>query len=164
MGARVIAAGRNLETLQKLQASQENGEIDLFQITGDVNTDLNSLRAFGTIDAFLDLSPPEAANSTHFKTCMLSLRKGGRVSLMGGLNNELTIPVKAVVSRDLKIMGKWMYERQDVRDMIKMIEIGVLKLGGKEVETFGLEEWEKAFERAAELGGVGRRGATIIVP
>lgn len=164
MGARVIAVGRNLETLKKLQASQDNDRIELFQITGDVQTDLKTLGTFGTIDAFLDLSPPEAANSTHFQTCMLSLRKGGRVSLMGGLNNELTIPVKAVVSRDLKIMGKWMYERQDVRDMIKMIEIGVLRLGGKVVEKFGLEDWEKAFDRAAELGGVGQRGATIIVP
>lgn len=83
---------------------------------------------------------------------------------MGGLKGELMIPLKVVVSRDLRIMGKWMYERRDVRDLIKMIEVGVLKLGGQVVEKFGLEEWEKGFERAAELGGVGGKGAAIIVP
>ncbi|KUJ09344.1 GroES-like protein [Mollisia scopiformis] len=164
MGARVIGVGRNLEALKELQTSYANDRFEIAQITGDVPTDLKTLQTFGTIDAYLDISPPEAANSTHFKTCMLALRKGGRVSLMGGLKGELTIPVKVVVSKDLRIRGKWMYERQDVRDLIKMIEVGVLKLGGQTVEKFGLDEWEAGFDKAVEFGGSGGKGSAIIVP
>lgn len=46
-----------------------------------------------------------------------------------------------------------MYTRQDVRDLIKMIGIGVLKLGGQKVDRFALEDWERGFERAAEYSG-----------
>ena len=81
---------------------------------------------------------------------------------MGGLNGELTIPVKAVVSRDLQIKGKWMYSRQDVKDLIKMVEIGLLKLGGQKVDKFALEDWEMGFNAAAEYAGTG--GAAVIVP
>jgi threonine dehydrogenase-like Zn-dependent dehydrogenase len=160
MGARVIAVGRNSETLKKLAASHER--IEAVQITGAVQADLKSLQAFGPIDAFFDISPPEAANSTHFRSCILALRHSGRVSFMGGLKGELTIPIRAVLQRDLMLKGKWMYSRQDVKDLIKMIEIGVLKLGGQKVDKFALEDWEKGFDAAAEYAGAD--GAAVIVP
>ncbi|KAE8454569.1 hypothetical protein EG329_000192 [Mollisiaceae sp. DMI_Dod_QoI] len=164
MGARVIALGRNASTLEKLAASYSHSRIEICQITGDEKVDLKSLQAFGRIDAFFDISPPAASDSTHFRSCMLALRKGGRVSLMGGLRGELTIPVKVVVSMDLRIRGKWMYERQDVKDLIKMVEIGVLGLGGQRVERFALEDWEKGFDAAAEFAGMGGAAAAVIVP
>jgi threonine dehydrogenase-like Zn-dependent dehydrogenase len=146
MGARVIAVGRNPETLKKLAASHER--IESVQITGDVQADLKSLQAFGPIDAFFDISPPEAANSTHFRSCILALRHSGRVSFMGGLKGELTIPIKVVL-------------QQDVKDLIRMIEIGVLKLGGQKVDKFALEDWEKGFNTAAEYSGTDK-GAVIV--
>ncbi|KAF4627802.1 hypothetical protein G7Y89_g10345 [Cudoniella acicularis] len=155
MGARVIAMGRNTEALKKL--SESHSRIETVQITGDVQAELKSLQAFGTIDAWLDISPPVAGNSTHFKSCFLALRHSGRVSLMGGLNGELAIPVKVVVHRDLRIKGKWMYSRQNVLDLIKMVEVGVLKLGGQRVEKFKLEEWEMAFELGRRFRGMGPR-------
>jgi threonine dehydrogenase-like Zn-dependent dehydrogenase len=160
MGARAIAVGRNPETLKKLAASYER--IEAVQITGDVQADLKSLQTFGPIDAFFDISPPEAANSTHFRSCILALRHSGRVSFLGGLKGELTIPIKVMLQRDLMLKGKWMYSRQDVKDLIKMIEIGVLKLGGQKVEKFSLEDWEKGFNTAAEYSGTD--SGAVIVP
>jgi len=85
------------------------------------------------------------------------------VSLMGGMmGNDLKIPIGVVVHRDLVIRGKWMYSRQNVYDLIKMIEVGVLNLGGLKVEKFGLEEWEKGFDAAA--GYVGGDELAVIVP
>lgn len=82
--------------------------------------------------------------------------------LMGGLNDELSIPVKAVMSRDLTIKGKWMYERSDVRELIQMIEVGVLKLDGLKAEKFGLEDWARGFDAATEKAG--SEGMALICP
>jgi len=160
MGARVIAMGRNASSLAKLAASHER--VETVQITGDIQADLKSLQAFGSIDAYFDISPPEASESTHFRSCILALRHSGRVSFMGGLNGELTIPIKVVLNRDLQLRGKWMYSRQNAKDLIKLVEVGLLKLGGKKVNKFALEEWEKGFDKAAECAGT--EFTTVIIP
>jgi threonine dehydrogenase-like Zn-dependent dehydrogenase len=165
MGARVIAMGRNVEVLKRIQASHP-GRVEMVQITGDMQGDLESLKKFGTIDVYFDISPAAAEGSTHFKSCILALRHWGRVSLMGGVRGDLAIPHHAVMHRDLTLKGKWMYDRQQVLDLIKMIETGVLKLGKGEgqrmVEKFALEEWDKAFTTAAENAGMGAKA--VIVP
>jgi threonine dehydrogenase-like Zn-dependent dehydrogenase len=81
---------------------------------------------------------------------------------MGGLKGELAIPIKVVLQQDLMLKGKWVYSRQDVKDLIKMIEIGVLKVGGQKVEKFWLEDWEKGFNAAAEYSGTD--SGAVIVP
>jgi threonine dehydrogenase-like Zn-dependent dehydrogenase len=161
MGARVIALGRNIEALNTLASSHER--IESVQITGDAQADTKSLQAFGSVDAYFDISPAEAASSTHFRSCIMALRVGGQASFMGGLAGKgVELPIAALVRRDLQLRGKWMYSRENVHELIKMIEIGVLKLGGQKVERFALEEWEKGFDAAA--GYSGADGAAIIVP
>ena len=160
MGARVIAMGRNAEILKNLAAKNER--VETVQITGDMLADLKSLQAFGMIDAYFDISPPKASESMHFKSCILSLRHGGRVSLMGGLKGELNIPIRAILQKDLMLKGKWMYSRQDVKDLIKLIEIGVLKLGDRKAEKFALEDWEKAFDAAALDSSAIKAGAVLV--
>jgi len=55
-----------------------------------------------------------------------------------------------------------MYTHQDVKNLLKMIETGLLKLGGQKVEKFALEDWERGFDVASEISGAG--GAALIVP
>jgi hypothetical protein len=66
--------------------------------------------------------------------------------------------------RDLTLKGKWMYDRQQVLDLIKIIETGILALdkgeGQRSIMKFALEEWDKAFTAAAE--GMGMKA--VIVP
>lgn len=81
MGAgKVIAMGRNVGTLEKLKTL--GSRVETVQMNGDVEAEMAALKKFGTIDAFFDISPKEAAESTHFKSAILSLSRGGRVSLM----------------------------------------------------------------------------------
>jgi hypothetical protein len=49
-----------------------------------------------------------------------------------------------------------------VKDLIKMIEIGVLKLGGQKVDKFSLEDWKKGFNAAGEYSGT--PGGAVIIP
>jgi hypothetical protein len=56
-----------------------------------------------------------------------------------------------------------MYPREAVPELIKMVEVGVLKLGqGRTCGRFGLEEWKRAFDCAAENAGVG--ALTLLAP
>jgi threonine dehydrogenase-like Zn-dependent dehydrogenase len=159
MGARVIAMGRNRDALDRIAAQNERTKV--VQMTGDMQKDLGALQKFGPIDAFYEISPPQAAKSTHIKSCVLALRAGGRVSLMGGILEDVPIPVGVVMFKCLKLQGKFMYEHEDVKRLIKMVEMGVLKLtggsGGKIAGTFELEEWENAFTAAKEGQARGER-------
>ncbi|EMC95031.1 hypothetical protein BAUCODRAFT_110218 [Baudoinia panamericana UAMH 10762] len=163
MGARVIAFGRNTAALEAVkQRVPYPDRVATVPITGDMMHDLAELKkaAAGPIDAFFDIGPPEASKSTHLKSAILALRHGGRVSLMGGYKDDIPLPHNKIMHWNIRIFGKWMYERSDVTDLVRLIESGILKLGkdgGVEVVgTFPLEEWNAAFDMAAEQNTMGR--------
>jgi len=65
----------------------------------------------------------------------------------------------AILIRDLVLRGKWMYNREDVAALIKMVEIGVMKLGEsagvKVIGRFALEDWKNAFTAVEKHAGIG---------
>ncbi len=69
-------------------------------------------------------------------------------------------PYVVATLNNITIKGKYRYEREDVRGLIKLAESGPLKLGksaGHEiVGQFRLEEWEKVFKTAAENPATGK--------
>ncbi|KAI1329279.1 alcohol dehydrogenase [Xylariaceae sp. FL0255] len=154
LGARVIAMGRNAKALANAKALNP-GRVETVQMTGDVETETAALKKFGPIDAFFDISPPEAADSTHFKSAILSLRHSGRISLMGGIKGDLAIPHRTIMRNDLTIRGKWMYSRADCLHFVKLLQTGVLDVRNvaKIEGIFKLEEWKEALDAAAERGG-----------
>lgn len=161
MGARVIAMGRKPDALKRVAsaAGNDNKRVETVQITGNMQVDTEALKSFGgPVDAFFDISPVAAAKSTHIKSCILSLKHGGRGSLMGGVREDTPIPLLVVMRRNLQLKGRWMYPREAISELIKMVEVGVLKLGssagGQVVGKYGLEDWKKAFDAAAENPGV----------
>ena len=81
MGARVIAMGRNVAALERIKKSSER--IETVQITGDVLEDTEALKSFGPVDAFFDISPAEAARSTHIKSGILALKRKSKSSPVG---------------------------------------------------------------------------------
>ncbi|KAL6877102.1 GroES-like protein [Trichoderma novae-zelandiae] len=159
LGANVVAMGRNGQVLEELAATSD--KVKTVQVTGDVKTDTAAIKQHGPIDVFFDISPPAAASSpTHIMSGILSLAHSGRVSLMGGIAGEIPIPYGAIMFNDLKLHGKFMYERKDVRQLIRMVETGILGLGGRIGARcegrFGLEEWDEAFEAARGSAGPGQ--------
>ena len=78
---------------------------------------------------------------------------------MGGIREDVSIPHGVVMHGNLTLKGKWMFEREDIKTMIKMVENGVMKLdksaGVRIVGKFGLEDWDKAFTAAAKNAGMG---------
>jgi len=153
MGARVIAMGRKAEELAKLKALSPR--VETVQIIGDMQVEMTELKKFGQINAFFDISPREAQNSTHFKAAILSLAPEGRVSLMGGQLEDVAIPHRFIMRFDITLRGKWMYSRADAISFIGMVTTSVLNFKDivNIVGTYKLEDWKEAFEEAATVGG-----------
>jgi threonine dehydrogenase-like Zn-dependent dehydrogenase len=154
MGARVIAMARNEIELKKIKALNPD-RVEIVPMTGNIEEEIAALKKFGRINAFFDISPAAAQESTHFKSAVLSLTQGGRVSLMGGFLGDLPIPHRFIMRFDITLKGKWMYSRDDVFTMLQLMNTGVLNVKDivKVVRQFGLEDWKKAFDVAYEQGG-----------
>ena len=155
MGAKVIAMSRNLEILKEIAALHPR--VTILQTKGNPEEDAKNLANFGTIDAFMDLSP---VSSPHTRTCLMALRQYGKALLMGGITNDIPISNLMLVAKNLTIRGQFMYEREDVRGLIKLAESGLLKLGksagGDVVARFPLQEWETALDVAEKNSGAGK--------
>lgn len=168
LGARVIAMGRNKEALSRLNVAYSSlypkGRLLTVPITGNVEEEVSALKSAAgdhPIDAFFDISPPNAITSTHFKAAILALRHSGRVSLMGGQQGDVGIPHSKVMHFNISLRGKWMYERKDVKEFIKLVEVGTVVIGEKggvggdvPSKPFKLDQWKEAFDYAYEnIGG-----------
>ncbi|RDW56933.1 hypothetical protein BP5796_13000 [Coleophoma crateriformis] len=158
MGARVIAMGRNAEVLGRFKALSPR--VETVRLSGNEDEEVAALQKFGPADAFFDISPPQASDSTHIKSAFRSLRHAGRVSFMGGLLGDVKIPYAPIMLKDIKIHGKWMYSREDAGLLVKMVEIGLLSLeernGITVLGTYPLDEWKAAFDLAAKNPTVGQ--------
>jgi threonine dehydrogenase-like Zn-dependent dehydrogenase len=161
MGADVVICGRNRTALTKMRDTLEpvypGAKIDVVQLLGVVETDVAALQAVGDrgrpIDKYIDFSPAVAAGSTHITSCLRALKRGGKACLMGGIMAGVEIPYSVVMFNDLQICGKFMYERDAVKRLISLVESGRLKFRVPEIKVFGLKEWEKGFETAAQKSG-----------
>jgi threonine dehydrogenase-like Zn-dependent dehydrogenase len=155
MGARVVVAGRRLGPLKRFEELFP-GRVVAVELAGDVLEDTKKLKALGPIHVFQDWSPPSATGTTHIKACTYALARGGRVSLMGGIREDISLNYSAVMHNNLTIKGRWMYEPSDVPKLIKMVEVGLLKIGKKaglrNLGNFGLDQWEEAFEVVKDTG------------
>jgi threonine dehydrogenase-like Zn-dependent dehydrogenase len=166
MGANVIAASRNAEGLAKLTAFFPR--VRTVVLTGDVDKDTAALRApTGPVDAFMDVSPPQATGSSHLAAGMAAVRQYGRISLMGGrADTALPINHMALVFNNLTIRGQYMYERDDVRGVIRLVESGLLRLGKDAVlhcqGEYTLGDYRTGFREAASSSNMG--GMFVITP
>ena len=79
------------------------------------------------------------------RSCVLNhgdtLRATQCVSLMGGQHGDVGIPHVKVMHFNISLRGKWMYERQDVKDLIKLVEVGTVVLGPEPAPFGGIASW-----------------------
>lgn len=159
LGAKVIALGRNTEVLSNLKATFPR--VETVVLSGDVEKDTTAIQAFGPADAFIDFSPTMAKEITHIDSAIRALRRRGRVALMGGAYVDITIPYWLIMLNSLEIKGRWMYTRQEMREVVRLVETGLLKLGksvGHKVQgAFTLDEWQAALETAAKYPAWGNQ-------
>jgi len=168
MGATVVACGRNESTLSEMRKIFDHtGRLETVVLTGDVETDTAAMISASHnggkgADAFLDFSPPAAAKSTHIASAMAALKPFGKACFMGGINGNVEINYISLMLKSLRIQGRFMYGRDSIVRLIKMIEKGNLKLGEeatgmRTMGTFGLDRIHEAIELAGKERGWGKQ-------
>ncbi len=112
--------------------------------------------AGGPIDCVLDLLPRMASGS-QVRAAALAVRPGGRVVLMGGVGRsggaDLELPYPWLMRNDITVRGKYMYPREAVAQMVRLVRAGVIDLGQFDLTEFGLDDVNDAVAHAAANAG-----------
>ncbi|KAL6691203.1 hypothetical protein J3F84DRAFT_387097 [Trichoderma pleuroticola] len=150
LGLNVIAGGRNTESLDALKDRFPG--IQTIQLKGEQEGS-SAIQALGPIDGFVDVGPAAATGTSYLASCILCVRKGGRVCLMGGRGDTtLPVPYPFLMFQNITLRGSLMYDDEDVKGLLKLAESGILKLnveGGLGVlASYLLEVYAKALEKA----------------
>ena len=162
MGAKVIAAARNADALAKM--AKTFGSTERFitvTLSGGIDKDTAALKeASGSgkgADAYIDLIPSAASTVPHLPACLAALRPFGRCALMGGTMANVEIPYLWVMSQSIRIQGRYMFDREHVLQVIKLIESRMMMLGegagsGIQAKRFNIADIEQALDVSQQSG------------
>lgn len=168
MGARVVACGRSKDKLKRLE-ELFGARMKTVVLVDDSAKDSTAMKdAWGTgnggADVYFDMSP--SGSRSYVGAGLGALKRGGTAVLMGGVTGGLEVPYDLIMWMNLKIMGRFMYERTDMARLVRMVEGGVVELGKKvgikPIGPFGLENIEEAMDSAEKDGGFGAQ--VVVVP
>lgn len=150
MGAtRVVAAGRDraaLDALARIGGARVRG----VALSGDVADDMQAIRAAagGTLDLAFDIVG-NAADPNATLAALNSLRRGGRLVLMGSMTVDLPIPYTQVMLNDWEILGQFMYPRDAFKRLIDLTRGGLLDLRALRPVAHGFAALPDAMRAAA---------------
>ncbi|MDG6921239.1 MAG: alcohol dehydrogenase catalytic domain-containing protein [Nitrososphaerota archaeon] len=150
-GANVVAVGRKKP---KLDLAKSLGAAEVFDSTkGDYSEFARKVTGQG-VDAALDMAGA-AAEIPHL---LKSLRRGGRLVVVGYSSGNFEAPYQAVVTDGLQIIGSRSYSRQDLRGAVELVTIGKVK---PQIDSrFTLEKTNDALAAVREGKLIGRAVVT----
>jgi alcohol dehydrogenase len=152
--ARVVAAGRNASRLEALERTG-GPRVVAVTLSGDIKADAEALRAAAGGGAHMALDIVGGAQDPNATLAALkSLRRGGRLALMGSMAVPLPIPYLEVMLNNLEIVGQFMYPRDVFRRLGELTRSGLLDIGAIRTRSFPLEALPAAMEAAAEADGL----------
>jgi alcohol dehydrogenase len=150
MGAiRVIATGRNNSALQAV-AHAGGPRVSTVPLTGDVQKDARQLReaAGGGVHIAFDMvGQAHDPNST--LAALHSLRRGGRLVLMGSMTIDLPLPYTSVMLNSWEIIGQFMYPASAYLRLLDLLRGGLLDISPIRPRVFPLAALREAMEAAA---------------
>jgi alcohol dehydrogenase len=124
--------------------------------------DVAALReaAGGGADAAIDLVG-RAADAGATLAALRALRRGGRLSLMGSMSVPLPLPYGEVLINDWAIQGRFMYPRETITRLLRLVRSGTLALDAVDISTFALGALPAAMQAAANQRGLQSTVLTI---
>jgi alcohol dehydrogenase len=152
--ARVIAAGRNQAALDAV-ARAGGPRVLTVKLTGDAQKDARQLRAVsdgGAHMAFDMVGQARDPNST--LAALHSLRRGGRLVLMGSMTTDLPIPYTTVMLNSWEIIGQFMYPASAYRRLLELLRSGLLDIRAIRPRVYPLAALPEAMEAAATAGNL----------
>ena len=152
--ARVIAAGRNRVALEAL-AQLGGPRMMTVALSGDVEADAKALRTAAEGGAHLAFDIVGGAQDPSATLAALrSLRRGGRLVLMGSMGVPLSISYLEVMLNNLEILGQFMYPQDAFVRLIDLARASLLDLRAIRARAFPFEALPEAMEAAATAGGL----------
>ncbi|MGI4812140.1 MAG: zinc-binding dehydrogenase [Janthinobacterium lividum] len=154
MGAgRVVAIGRNANALEKI-AKTGGSRVVPVQVSGDIPSDTARIReaAGGGVQLAFDIVGG-ATDPNMTLTALRSLRREGRLVLMGSMTVPLPISYMELMMNGWEIIGNFMYPQNTYRRLFDLIRAGLLDLSVIRPHTLPLSELPQAMELAAKAGG-----------
>jgi alcohol dehydrogenase len=154
MGAsRVLAVGRDAEVLRAV-AGAAGDRVTAVVLGGNPEADIQRLRlaASGPIDAALDVIGATSAATTG--SVLRSLRRGGRLAMMGSCTEPLAIGFGEMLANDWLIAGQFMYPKDAPSRLIRLAVSGQLNLGVVKPRTYPLADLPKAIDEATTMRGL----------
>lgn len=158
--ARVVAPGRDEKMLAELE-NRFGSRVRTVRLTGDEDADRKAMAAAGPIDVVLDLLPPSVGNGP-VRAAAMTVREHGRVVLMGGVQDDFSLPYRWLMRNGITVRGQWMCPRWAPGRLIELIRAGLLDLTQFDITEFGLDDVHEAIKHAAATGG--RFRGTVIRP
>ncbi|MBV8730920.1 MAG: zinc-binding dehydrogenase [Acidobacteriia bacterium] len=146
----VIAAGRDEGRLDAV-VRVGGRRVKPVRMTGDVSTDTAALRSAtgGGAHIAFDMVG-QAADSTATLASLQSLRRGGRLVLMGSMTVPLSLSYSDIMRNNWEITGQFMYPPDAYRRLIEMLRAGLLDISEIRPLCFPLKELMDAAEAAAK--------------
>jgi len=152
--ARVVAAGRNQTTLEAVVRAAGRRVIPV-RLAGNVSADAASLRqaAGGGAEIAYDMVG-QAGDANATLAAINSLRRGGRLVLMGSVTTPLPLSYSDVMRNDWEIIGQFMYPAGAYRRLIGLLRAGLLDISAIRPLRFPLAALPDAMEAAARAGSL----------
>lgn len=159
MGAeKVVALGRRVDALQRLMElanAQGRGRVVPIGLSGDVRADAEAIRraAGGDVDFGFDMVG-QARDAAGTLAALHSLRRGGRLVLMGSMQVPLPIPYGEMLRNNWSLIGHFMYAPADYRALVALVRAGLLRLDAIDAHAFPFARMEEAIDAAGTAGSL----------
>ena len=150
MGAgRVVAAGRDRDKLEAV-ATAGGDRVHAVVLSGEVSSDIAALRSAsrGGAQCALDMiGNARDANAT--LAVLQSLRRRGRMVVMGSMTCVLPVPYMALMLNSWELIGNFMYPADAYRRLIDLLRGGLLDLTPFKPREYLFEALPEAMDQAA---------------
>lgn len=152
--SKVVALGRRLEPLQAL-VEQGRGRVVPVVLTGDAAQDIAAIRAAsgGGADLAFDMVG-QAADANATLAALRSLRRGGRLVLMGSMQVDLPIAYSEMLLNNWELIGHFMYTRADYLALVSLVTSGQIPLDAVELKSYPFAGLEAAIDAAGRMSGL----------
>jgi alcohol dehydrogenase len=120
-----------------------------------VQKDAAALRAASDGGAHMAFDMVGQARDTKSTLAALhSLRRGGRLVLMGSMTTDLPLPYTAVMLNSWEIIGQFMYPAGAYRRLLDLLRSGLLDISAIRRRVYPLADLPQAMEAAATAGNL----------
>ena len=158
---RIIAVGRDLDTLKSLQALDDR-RVFIVPLSSSIDDDAKKIDALAAeadypknegAHLFID-AIGGATTSDPTLACLKALKRRGIAVFVGSVLSPLPINYLDVMRKGLEIRGSWMFSQDAFGDLIRLVASGVVDLNKIKVHCFPLDQVNAAISKASTLKGL----------